>query len=78
MTTHAEWQADVFGCLVGNLSQHSGEVEHKGQIRAKLVKGRWQRANKSSERRQREKSEGPSGWWWWVGVGGSGLRRDDE
>ena len=39
------------------LSQYNGAIEHKGQIRAKSVKGRWQRANKSSEKRQSE-SEG--------------------
>lgn len=43
------------------LSRYNGAIEHKGQIGAKSVKGRWQRANKSSEKRQREGERGGEG-----------------
>lgn len=49
--------ADMFGYFVLSCLGIMVRSSTRGQIRAKSVKGRWQRANKSSERRQRE-SEG--------------------
>ena len=64
--------ADVFGYFCAILSRYNGAIEHKGQIRAKSVKGRWQRANKSPEKRQRERARERVSEGWGPGSGGEG------